>query len=81
MINMGMRLKPISDRERSVWDIAGFIRREMEQIPEIIEFSVTTGGGGFGGTTVDVEIFGYDFNVTSGLAEQIRAGYLNHFRC
>jgi hydrophobic/amphiphilic exporter-1 (mainly G- bacteria), HAE1 family len=46
----------------------------MELIPEIIEFSVTTGGGGFGSTTVDVEIYGYDFDVTSGLAEKIRAG-------
>jgi hydrophobic/amphiphilic exporter-1 (mainly G- bacteria), HAE1 family len=74
MINMGMRLRAVADRSRSVWEIADDMRRQMELIPEIVEFSVTTGGGGFGSTTVDVEIFGYDFNVTSGLAEKVREG-------
>jgi hydrophobic/amphiphilic exporter-1 (mainly G- bacteria), HAE1 family len=76
IINLVMRLSPISERQRTVWEIADDMRRQMEQIPEIIEFSVTTGGGGFGSTSVDVEIFGYDFDVTSGLAEQIRSGML-----
>jgi hydrophobic/amphiphilic exporter-1 (mainly G- bacteria), HAE1 family len=76
IINLVMRLSPISQRQRTVWEIADDMRRQMEQIPEIIEFSVTTGGGGFGSTSVDVEIFGYDFDVTSGLAEQIRSGLL-----
>jgi hydrophobic/amphiphilic exporter-1 (mainly G- bacteria), HAE1 family len=76
MINMGMRLIPVAERDRSVWEIADDMRRQMELIPEIVEFSVTTGGGGFGGTTVDVEIFGYDFNVTSGIAEKIKEGIM-----
>jgi len=73
MINLVTRLSPVSERDRSVWEIADDLRRQLEQIPEIVEFSVTTSGGGLGSTTVDVEIFGYDFNVTSGLAEEIRA--------
>ena len=73
MINLVMRLSSVSERDRSVWEIADDLRRQMEQIPEIVEFSVSTTGGGLGSTTVDVEIFGYDFNVTSGLAEEIRA--------
>ena len=76
VINLVMRLSPISQRQRTVWEIADDMRRQLEQVPEIIEFSVTTGGGGFGSTTVDVEIFGYDFDVTSGLAQQIRGGML-----
>ena len=74
MINLMMRLKPVSERDRTVWDIAGDMRRQLEQIPEIVEFSVSTAGGGFGENTVDVEIYGYDFNVTSKLAEQIKTG-------
>ena len=73
MINLVTRLSPVSERDRSVWEIADDLRRQLEQIPEIVEFSVATSGGGLGSTTVDVEIFGYDFNVTSGLAEEIRA--------
>ncbi len=72
MIEVVIGLSPIEKRERSVWDIAEDFRHQLEQIPEIVEFSVTAAGGGIGGTTVDVEIFGYDFNVTSGIAHEIR---------
>jgi HAE1 family hydrophobic/amphiphilic exporter-1 len=74
MINIMMRLTDISERERSVWDIAAGIREEIAALPEVINFSVETGGQGFGGSsnTVDVEIFGYDFNTTNALAEEVR---------
>jgi HAE1 family hydrophobic/amphiphilic exporter-1 len=77
VINLTIRLKAISERQRSVWDIADDLRKEMEKIPEIVEYSVSTGGGGFGSTSVNVEIFGYDFNTTSNLAEQIQKGIRN----
>ncbi len=73
MIDLVMRLSPVDKRDRSVWEIADDLRRQMEQIPEIVEYSVTAGGGGMGSTTVDVEIFGYDFEVTSGLASEIHS--------
>jgi hydrophobic/amphiphilic exporter-1 (mainly G- bacteria), HAE1 family len=72
MITMMMRLVDISDRDRSVWELADNLRRDLEQFPEIVEFSVSTGGGAAAGSTVDVEIFGYDFNTTSSLAEELR---------
>ena len=72
IINMMMRLAEVADRERSVWELADGLRRDLELIPEIVEFSVSTGGGAAAGTTVDVEIFGYDFTTTSGLAEELR---------
>ena len=74
MINIMMRLTDISERERSVWDIAAGIREEIAALPDVINFSVETGGQGFGGSsnTVDVEIFGYDFNTTNALAEEVR---------
>ncbi len=73
MIDLVMRLSPIDKRERSVWDIADDLRRQMEQIPEIVEYSVTAGGGGMGSTSVDVEIFGYDFDVTTRLANEVHS--------
>lgn len=72
MINMTLRLSTASERETSVWQIADDLRRRLEIIPEIAEFSVSTGDGTSGGNSVDVEIFGYDFNTTSTLATELR---------
>jgi hydrophobic/amphiphilic exporter-1 (mainly G- bacteria), HAE1 family len=74
MINFMMRLSNIEERERSVWDIASLLREEIAALPEVINFNVETAGQGMGGATntVDVEIYGYDFDVTNRLAEEIR---------
>ncbi|MFW6259294.1 MAG: efflux RND transporter permease subunit [Tangfeifania sp.] len=74
MINFMMRLSDIEDRERSVWEIAAGLREEIAALPEVINFTVETANQGLGGTsnTVDVEIFGYDFDETNALAEEIR---------
>ena len=72
IITMMMRLVEVSERDRSVWEMADALRREMELIPEIVEFSVSTGGGAAAGTTIDVEVFGFDFNATTALAHQLR---------
>ena len=72
MINLTMRLKPIGERTRTIWDIADDLRAQMSMIPEIVEYTVSTSGGGFGSSTVDVEIYGYDFNTTSQLARTIQ---------
>lgn len=74
MINFMMRLKDVDERERSVWDIAAGMREEIAALPEVINFNVETAGQGMGGTsnTVDVEIFGYDFDATNTLADEVR---------
>ncbi|MBW6498143.1 MAG: efflux RND transporter permease subunit [Bacteroidales bacterium] len=73
MISLVMRLTPTDERERDIWSIADDLRRQLEQVPEIVEYTVSTGNsGGFGGSTVDVEVFGYDFESTSRLARELR---------
>ncbi|MBN1447954.1 MAG: efflux RND transporter permease subunit, partial [Bacteroidetes bacterium] len=75
IINGMIRLVPIAERERSVWDIMEDLRSQLDSIPELIEYSVSGSSGGFGGgstNTVDVEIYGYDFDVTTGVAEALR---------
>jgi hydrophobic/amphiphilic exporter-1 (mainly G- bacteria), HAE1 family len=74
LINLMMRLSPVDERESSVWDIAARLREEIAALPEVVSFSVSTSGQGMGGTTntVDVEIYGYNFDVTNALAEEIR---------
>ncbi|MBZ0243675.1 MAG: efflux RND transporter permease subunit, partial [Bacteroidales bacterium] len=48
------------------------VRLLINDIPEIIKYNVSTSGGSMmGGNNVDVEIFGYDINQTTLLANQI----------
>jgi HAE1 family hydrophobic/amphiphilic exporter-1 len=73
IINYTMRLKDLDERERSVWDIAERLRNDLNKIPEIITYNIDLGGGSAmgGGNTVDVEIYGYDLDQTTLLANQI----------
>ncbi len=80
IINFMMRLKHVDERERSVWQIADGLRADIAAFPEIITYNVTTTGGnmGMGGqNNVDVEIYGFDFNTTNALAEEIKLKLAN----
>lgn len=75
IINIMMRLKDVGDRDRTVWQIADDMRPQIALFPEIITASVATTGGGMsmgGSNTVDVEIYGYDFNTTNAIADEIK---------
>ena len=72
-IQMTIRLPKKWQRDLSVWEIAEILRKEMARHPEIIEYQCTTSGfGGMGNNSVDIEIYGYDFDTTSKLADQCR---------
>ncbi|MFW5793442.1 MAG: efflux RND transporter permease subunit [Bacteroidota bacterium] len=72
-IEILMRLIPQNERERDVWQIAESFRNELMQFPEVVDYSVSTeGGGGMGtGEPVAIEIFGHDFDVTNTIAEEL----------
>ncbi|MCY1721592.1 efflux RND transporter permease subunit [Prolixibacteraceae bacterium Z1-6] len=73
-INMRLKLVDISDRNRSVWDLADVVREKLEVLPEIISYTVSTSSGmsfGGGSNGVDVEIFGYDIKTTTRIANEI----------
>ena len=72
IINLNMRLYPLSQRERSVWEIASNLRLELDKIPEIADYSVSTSDGSSGSNTIDVEVYGYDFQTTSLLARELQ---------
>ncbi len=61
-------------RKRSITEIAEVLRKEIASYPEVSDFKVAmSSGGGMGGqSTVDVEIYGYDFDVTSSYAAQVK---------
>lgn len=66
-------LFPIEERTRSAWDIADGIRKDFSQFPEIVDLKVTTtqAMGSFGGSNVDVEVYGYDIAATNIVAQQL----------
>lgn len=75
IINFMIRLKHVDERERTVWEIADDMRAQIATFPEVITSTVSTTGGGMGMDTqnnVAVEIYGFDFNSTNTVAEQIR---------
>lgn len=75
-ISFTMRLVPADERDRSVFLITDLLRDDLAQIPEIRKSSVSPGGmmGGMGGvSSVDIEIFGYDFDVTNAIAQELKA--------
>jgi len=74
IINITMRLVNISDRERSSTDIADALRKYIATLPEVSTYTVSTGGGmarGMGNNTVDIEIYGYDFDQTNAIANNL----------
>ena len=74
IINFRIRLNKKFERKRTVWEIEDDFRKQLTQIPEIDEFYLSDGQGGFGmmgGNSIDIEIFGYDFDETNNLAAEI----------
>ncbi|MBE6324084.1 MAG: efflux RND transporter permease subunit [Bacteroidales bacterium] len=72
-ISMIIRTNKKYERERSIFDIAEVVRQELKLHPEITDYNVsTTSGGGMGSNSVDIEIYGYDFDKTTQLAEDIQ---------
>ncbi|MBO4361209.1 MAG: efflux RND transporter permease subunit [Paludibacteraceae bacterium] len=73
-ISMTVRLPKKWEREQTIWEIAEILRQELARYPEIIEYQCQVAANGPGGSnnTVDLEIYGYDFDKTSQLAEKAR---------
>jgi hydrophobic/amphiphilic exporter-1 (mainly G- bacteria), HAE1 family len=79
LINLTLRLKDIKDRKRSDVEIAEEVRAYLKTIPEVINYSVTAGGMNMssGASTVDVEIYGFNFDETNKLAQEVKTRCAN----
>ncbi len=77
VVSYNINVGSMEDRDRSSADIADVIRGIIADYPEFKKVRVTEGGGGMGGaSTVDVEIYGYDFETTDRVAKDIQAQML-----
>lgn len=77
VMNMRARVVDIKDRSRSVFEIADDVRAILRSYPEILESTVSTGGGGMGSSTIELEVFGHDFAATSNFAAELAARMRN----
>ena len=76
IISMNISLVDLDERERSITEIAQLMREDLKNYPEFKKQQVNVGGsrgGGMGGqSTIDYEIYGYDFNETDSVAQQLK---------
>ncbi|MDR0542377.1 MAG: efflux RND transporter permease subunit, partial [Dysgonamonadaceae bacterium] len=81
LISFRLRCLEPDQRKRSIYDIADGIRKQLNNMPELYKYTVTPGGSGgmmgTGASTVDVEIYGYDLNVTDQIAAEMKTRLAN----
>ena len=77
IVSYNINVGSMEDRERSTAEIADVVRGILADYPEFKKVKVTEGGGGMGGaSTVDIEIYGYDFETTDRVAREIQSKLL-----
>ena len=83
-ISMNIRLSKKTERERSMTEICDLMRKSLDQYTEIRTYEVIESGqkGGAGGQqSVDIELYGYDFDTTDQIAAQIKEKMLGVEGC
>ena len=72
-ISITVRASKKHERERTIWQMAEVLRDRLALYPEIVNYQVSTSGGGMGGdNSVSIEVYGYDFDVTSNFAAELK---------
>jgi len=76
IVSMNIKLLDPGERERGITEIAALMREDLKNYPEFKKAQVNVGGnrgGSMGGqTTIDYEIYGYDFTETDSVAQQLK---------
>lgn len=76
IMSMNIRLVNPSERKRTITEIAKLMRNDLKQYPDLKKAQVNVGGtrGGSmsGQSTIDYEIYGYDFAKTDTVAQQLK---------
>ncbi len=72
IVSMNIRLVDPGERDRGIVEIAGMMREDLKRYPEFKKAQVNVGGmrgGSMGGqSTIDYEIYGYDFAQTDSVS-------------
>ena len=78
VVSMNLNLGSVSERSRSTAEIADQIRGIIRNYPEIRKAIVTEGGGMSmsGASSVNVEVYGYDFEQTDEVAKRLQTSMM-----
>ena len=76
IISMNIRLCNPGERKRGIVEIAALMREDLKHYPEfkktIVNVGGSRGGSMSGQSTLDYEIYGYDFAATDSVAQQVK---------
>ncbi|MEE0907754.1 MAG: efflux RND transporter permease subunit [Muribaculaceae bacterium] len=76
IVSMNIQLVNPGDRDRGIVEIAQLMREDLKHYPEFKKAQVNVGGrrGGSmsGQSSIDYEIYGYDFTVTDSVAQRVK---------
>jgi len=76
IISMNIMLNKSNERKRTITEIAAKMREDLKNYPELKRALVNVGGsrgGGMSGqSTLDYEIYGYDFTKTDSVAQRLK---------
>ena len=76
IVSMNISLYSVTQRDRSIFEITNMMREDLKQYPELEKSQVNVGGsrgGGMNGqSTLDYEVYGWDFTETDSVAQQIK---------
>ncbi len=82
IVSFNIRLSEPTKRKRGIVEICEEMRKDLAVIPEIKDYQVNVGGnrgGSMGGqSTLDLEIYGYDFDATDRVATELRERIINN---
>ncbi|MDR1455663.1 MAG: efflux RND transporter permease subunit [Tannerella sp.] len=77
LISFWMRCTERNERDRSIYDIADGLRKDLDNMPELYKYVVSPGGGGglmgTGASDLEMEIYGYDLATTDAVAAEMKA--------
>lgn len=77
ILNMNLNLGRKTERNRSTQEIAELIRKDLKNNVLIKKYNVSEGMGMGSTTSVKLEIYGYDFNVSDRIAKEIAESMKN----
>ena len=83
-ISMNIRLTKKTERERSLSEICDLMRKDLDKYAEIRTYEVIESGqkgGPAGQQSVDIELYGYDFDTTDRVAAEIKERMLSLEAC
>ena len=75
IVTYRLKLPTADKRDRSIFEIADLLRQDLDQIPEIREYSISAGGSGPGGgsSPIEVKVFGHNIEVANAVALDLKA--------